>query len=350
LITVSLGYDVDGNKLTRTKTVKLDKGLTAKQAEKEVQRQAALFQEEVEKGTHLDGGKITLAEFIDRWMQDAEKRLQPKTIYEYKGLLDRVLPALGHLKLDKIRPNHLMEFYSNLSEVGLRRDIKHIALPALKEKMKALGMKQADVADKAGLHPATVMAAVNGSPTSKAAEIAEALGVAVKDIFIPKDKPRPLSSNTIHHYHRFLSSVLTSAVQWQLIFSNPAERVKPPRVEKKEAAHYDEDQAEKVLRLLESEPMKYQCMVALTIFAGLRRGELCGLEWNDIDLKTGLLRVRQASQYIPGQGTITKDTKNDSSYRIISLPAVAVKMLTKYKSWQNEEKVSLFASCFLLNG
>lgn len=339
-ITVSCGYDSEGKKIRVPKTITIDPKLTPKQLEKELQRQATLFEEEVKRGTYMDGGKMTFAEFIERWMKDyAEKQLTPKTIHGYRDLLDRILPALGHIKLEKLQPNHLIQFYNNLSETGLRKDCKYIALPSLHDKVKEAGMKPKDLAEASGICINTMRLVLQGKSTVKAEEISTALGVKMETVFKLKDKPQPLSSNTINHYHRFISSVLTSAVQWQLIFSNPAERVKPPKVEKKEAAHYDEDMTERMLILLEQEPLKYRVMVTLTVFAGLRRGELCGLEWTDVNLDDGLLRVRQASQYIPGQGTFTKDTKNASSYRVISLPSVAVDMLKEYKVWQAEEKL-----------
>ena len=65
-----------------------------------------------------------------------------------------------------------------------------------------------------------------------------------------------LSSNTISHYHRLLSSMLTCAVQWQVISSNPASRVKPPKVEKKEPKNYDEDVVAKMLLLLDKEHIR----------------------------------------------------------------------------------------------
>lgn len=52
-----------------------------------------------------------------------------------------------------------------------------------------------------------------------------------------------------------------------------------------------------------------------------------------------MLRVRQASQYLPGEGVFTKDTKNETSYRVISLSSIALSILKSYKAWQNEERL-----------
>ena len=91
---------------------------------------------------------------------------------------------------------------------------------------------------------------------------------------------------------------------WQVIVSNPASRVRPPRVERKEAKYLDEKQTLKLLELLENETPLHKTMIKLFIYSGLRRGELCALEWKDIDFANNLITVRRTSQYLPGKGKI----------------------------------------------
>ena len=229
-ITVSAGYDYSGKKIIRTQTYKPDPGMTQKQIEKELLYEAALFERQVQSGKSPDGSRMTLADFCTKWFTDyAEKNLQPKTIYEYRSLMERILPALGHLKLDRIMPSHLIEFYNNLAEKGIRKQDIYIALPELASLVKKSGMKMTELAAKAGIHEDTLRGTLKGESTKKADEICNALQVKKESVFKLKDEPYPLSSSTIRHYHRFLSSVLTSDVQWQLIPSNPDSRVKPPK-------------------------------------------------------------------------------------------------------------------------
>lgn len=98
-ITVSDGYDSNGEKIRKRKTITLDPKLTQKQVEKELVRLSTLFEEEVKRGTYLDGEKLTFAELCAVWFDKyAEKELEPKTIARYKELLDlRILPAMGRL-------------------------------------------------------------------------------------------------------------------------------------------------------------------------------------------------------------------------------------------------------------
>jgi len=92
-----------------------------------------LFEQEVETGTYLDGANITFAAFTHKWMTDyAEKRLAPGTLNPYKMRLEkRIIPAIGHIKLAKLQPHHLMEFYNNLSEDGIRLDTRCTPTSAL---------------------------------------------------------------------------------------------------------------------------------------------------------------------------------------------------------------------------
>ena len=133
-ITVSCGYDAQGIKIRKRKTVELEPGLTDRQIEKELKRQAAIFEEEVKKGIYFEPSNFTLSDFIAKWLEERSKDLESKTLFRYKGMLNgRISKALGHLKLEQIKPLHLLEFYRNLQEIGIREDTAYMATPELKE-------------------------------------------------------------------------------------------------------------------------------------------------------------------------------------------------------------------------
>ena len=112
------GYDSNGKKLRKTKSVKISDTLTEKQREKELNRLLTLFEEEVQNGNYLDGEKITFAEFTQKWLDNYAKiKLTPATFVSYKTKLEhRILPALGHIKLGKLQPTPLLNFYQELNE------------------------------------------------------------------------------------------------------------------------------------------------------------------------------------------------------------------------------------------
>ena len=93
-ITVSCGRDIFGKKLIETITYTPDPALTPKKRQKAVEEFARQFEADVKNGIALDGRKITLKEFTDRWITEyAEQKLQPKTVENYKAELnDKLLP------------------------------------------------------------------------------------------------------------------------------------------------------------------------------------------------------------------------------------------------------------------
>lgn len=343
-ITVSMGYDLRGKQLRHYMTWTPEPGMTPRQIEKELKRQEVLFEERCQT-QQVHGGNIKLADFIEHWLRDyAERELKPRTLVTYRNLIPRINAALGHIRLDKLTPKHLLSFYANLSEDGIRLDTKYEPRNGIsfKDLLCEAGMTQADFVRQSGLGRGTVEALVAGKHVSKATaqKASAALFRPLDKLFAPLPSP-PLSGCTQRHYHRLLSSMLETAVQWQLIPSNPCSRVKAPRAEYRETAYLDEHQAAQLLAALDGAPMQYRTAVLLLLNTGLRRAELCGLEWRDIDLDTATLCIRKNAVYIPHQGVITDTPKTRASQRVIKLPSSCVPLLRQYRAWQAEERLRL---------
>lgn len=141
-----------------------------------------------------------------------------------------------------------------------------------------------------------------------------------------------LSGKTRLHYHRFLSAMLETAVQWQYIPSNPCDRVKSPRAEYKETAFLDETQAVKLISALDTEPILYQTAVLLVFNTGLRRAEVCGLEWADLDMENAVLSVQRNAVYLPGKGITGNMPKPRNSRRSVEVPQPCIPMLKEYRA------------------
>ena len=138
-IVVSMGYDSNGKHRRVSKTVKLPENMSESKRQKELNTLCVLFQQEVENGLYLDGGKITFGEFAAKWLTDyAEKNLAPTTLVSYKIILNRILPALGHITLSKLQPHHLIQFYNNLDEEGARLDGRFTPTKALTKYLEPL--------------------------------------------------------------------------------------------------------------------------------------------------------------------------------------------------------------------
>ena len=277
-LTVSEGFDLNGKPMIHRKTVHG----TKKDAEVEL----AKFVTEVQNGLVIDGKSLKFSEFTEIWKRDyGSKELAPSTYKRYCRMLEtRLLPYFGHFYINKIKPTDIMKFYDLL------------------EKDTQLVRKKGN----------------NGSKTKK-----------------------PLSGKTILEHHRLLRAMLHKAVYWQLIVANPAERVQPPKARKPKRRSYDDEQTKILLEnleLLSSEDTKYKVAIILTVFTGVRLGELMGLEWTDVDFKNGIISINRSSQYLSDMGVFTKVPKTESSIREIAIPEFIISLLEEYKLWYEEQK------------
>lgn len=99
-----------------------------------------------------------------------------------------------------------------------------------------------------------------------------------------------------------------------------------------------------MLELFENESeanYKYTIFFTLAAFTGLRRGELLGLEWKDIDWENNLLSVVRTSEYTKEKGIYTDTPKTESSVRFIKLPPEVMQKLNEFQDWQNDYKAKL---------
>jgi integrase len=107
-----------------------------------------------------------------------------------------------------------------------------------------------------------------------------------------RDGTGGLSPLTVHHMHRVLREALQQAVRWQLLARNPADAVRPPKVERKQMQTLD---AEATVALIEAARGTYLFMpILLGVLCGLRRGEITALRWRSLDLDRGQLSVLPA--------------------------------------------------------
>jgi len=116
-IKVSCGYGVDGKQKAQYKTWKPEKGMTPKQIEKELNRQAVFFEESCKKGQIT--ASIKFETFAEQWFEEYAKINLRNTSYERMlQLRHRVYPAIGHLRLDKINARIIQQFVNDLLQNG----------------------------------------------------------------------------------------------------------------------------------------------------------------------------------------------------------------------------------------
>lgn len=136
-----------------------------------------------------------------------------------------------------------------------------------------------------------------------------------------------------------VSSVFSCAVTWNLFTENPLYGARPDEFKKnskKKISHIQErcltlEESRRLIKALETVDLKYKIIVHLAIVGGLRRSEIMGIKWKDIDFVNKNLTLQQSSQYVPKKGYVEGNLKNDTSERTIALPHLTMVMLLDYK-------------------
>ena len=151
-----------------------------------------------------------------------------------------------------------------------------------------------------------------------------------------------LASRTILHHYRVISTILQSAVYNEVIVNNPCKRIKAPKVELTEAHYLDEKQAEVLLNtVMEKAVHPFDMIVILLLHTGMRRGECCGLNWDDVDFDNCTINIQRSLLYLPEKGVFENDTKTYSSRRVIKVGQDIIDMLESFRKWQDSEAVRL---------
>ena len=148
-----------------------------------------------------------------------------------------------------------------------------------------------------------------------------------------------LSARTVLHIHRVLSEALTHAVKWQILIRNVALAVDPPRPKRPEMTTLSEDQVTAFLQAAAGS--QYRELFTVAVYTGMRRSELLGLRWKDVDLDLAQLSVTKTLHRTADKGFVFTEPKTAKSRRTIALsPSICI-LLRKLREYQIAEKLLL---------
>ena len=139
--------------------------------------------------------------------------------------------------------------------------------------------------------------------------------------------------------YNILNGIFQMAFMDDSVKINPMLKVKRPALRKDEAPKEESEKAltakelARVLSCVEHEPLKWQAYINLAADSGGRRGELCGLQWSDIDWKSGTITIRRNLQYTPAAGVYVASPKNGKS-RVVDVGAETLDLLRKLREEQ----------------
>lgn len=259
---------------------------SGKTAEQAIEKKEAALKTLYVNGFLPKKNKVTVGEWLDFWMNTYKVSDLTDTGREsYENEIKyRIKPHIGSILLADLRPLDIQQWINKLSIEG-RKD------------------------GKGGLAPKTVV---------------RAFGV--------------------------LRQALDKAVEQELIISNPAAKkagnknqINLPKVPKPQIKHMTVNDVAAFLEAIKDDYM-YSAIVT-SLMTGLRRGELLGLKWKDIDLKKGTILVRrQLVRKASGECKLEERVKTDTGYRELQLPPELITILKKHKHQQWEQKQSLIGN------
>ncbi len=211
---------------------------------------------------------ITLSDWLDYWLIEMfTPRAAETSIYGNRLMIENHMkPAIGHIKLQKIKPHTLQQYYTLLRE------------------------------------------------------------------------KKNLSPNTIIKHHDMLNTALKAAVKQEYILRNPVQGVDRPKKIRHEAKIYTPQQLQKLISICEGH--RLETVIKLGSYLGLRREEICGLKWQDIDWDEQTIYIRRARTQV-GSQIVEKDTKTYASTRKLFIPDNLLDALKKEYNKQEIAKSTL---------
>ena len=233
----------------------------------------AKLKQAIEEAKGLDAAKVgryTIGQWMDVWFEHyAKVKVRPSSHQTYRGYIDNhIKPNIGKIPLEKLTSLELQKFYKKLLEKG--------RVDRLESRNQAKG----------------------------------------------------LSPKTVWNIHQIISSAMKLAQEQKLIASNPAEGCALPRMGHQEMKTLPVEQLHSFLR--EAKDSGVFELYYLELATGLRRGELLGLKWEDIDLERGDLRVRRQIARINVE-VVEAPLKTKNAYRTLPLAEDTVSILLEQK-------------------
>ena len=283
---------------------------------------------------------ITLRKYLEeQWLPRKYYEVKISTYVRYVGLTRRINAAFGMKKIRSITAMDIYGFYDNLHEAKSEH-ITFTPNETCKRLLKGRYTRNQTV-QLADMGMGTVDALRAGKNVSKktALKVSVLLKMPVDQLF--RENDFYLSDRTIMHYHRLLFSIFKDSVYDGILRENLMLKVRAPRLFLSDEARYlDHSDAMHVLDVVNRYgEYPYTEILSIIMYTGMRRGEACGLEWDDVDFNNSTITVRRSSYYLPGKGIYTDTPKTKQSKRLIAFNSKVASILLDIKTMQKSRNI-----------
>ena len=294
----------------------------------------------------LENPDITFAEFSNIWLEKAEKYNSLSYFVNSSSLLEEINQAIGNYPIRDLGPNEIQDYYNSLDS-KIKTTYKITPKIDLKTTLKAHGFNYNRLRYDLKIQSNTLSRAYNGKNVSKdwADNLSFKTGIPLDKLFDVEIIKQPYAYETIDKYKRTIRAILSYAKKKRIVDENyaTAEYIdfpKKPPDNKKKGMTYEES-IKLVSFLMGYDDIQAKTGILTLLLTGMRKGEVSGLEWKDIDFNNRIISVNRSITTVKGHGAVEGPTKNGSSLRSFTMSPALAGFLLKYKEWQEKRKEDL---------
>lgn len=341
-IQVKLTDKGSGKKITHTTTWKPDAGMTDKKAQRQVILVADQFAKEIfntlnSNRPQEEPTNITFRMLCDKWLEKTKREGSLSYYSTSKKELEFACSKIGGYRLKELTPYILQEFFDFIDK---RKRIMNVITPKpnFKDILAAYGFNYKNLRYGYGITSSTLAYALKGNKVGAkwSTELCRATKIPFDKLFDKETTTVPYAYETNDRIKRVVRAVLSLAKKKRLVEDNyaQADYIDYPRKEKT-PVHFMDDKTAIIFFdfLMHYDNCKLKTAMLILLLTGLRRGELCGLEWKDIDFEKHTISVRRSVAYVAGYGTFEKEPKTQGSIRTFTMSATLKQVLLQYKEW-----------------
>ena len=322
-------------------------GMTEKQIQREVLVFADKYEQQMQaaalaaKGEAFMPADTTLAEYADRWLERRKGEVSDTYYVNLQFAIDEIKECIGGYTLRELNPAIIQNFYDGLD----RKEHTVVTVTgkpdAIRKRMKATGKRLKHFRYDLKFNSNALSTAMRGEAVSMgfAKALAKELDTTVEKLFKIKEERKRYAYETMSHRKRTLRVILATAKRQRLVPDNyaSADYITFPKKPPREIDYMNDEDAKRFYAAAEKFPkINIKTAVELLLLTGIRRGELCGLEWDDIDFENECITIRRSVVVVKGKGPVTKDPKTTSSNRVIGVSDHLLKILREYKAWYDQ--------------